>query len=598
MELINGEVKMKNPKISIITINYNEPSIERTCESVINQTFKDYEWIIIDGGSTEPRTLTVLEKYRKYATYFVSEPDNGIYNAMNKGIARAKGDWLIFMNAGDCFYDLKVLENMAPYIDKNVDCTVVYGETLIDTGQGERLFTKCNLNNLYFMTGSIPHPSSFIRRDVFLKYGNYREDLKIVSDWLKFAEMYWAGEKFEFVKVLVAKFAEGGVSSQNLDNVFIEHAKIWLELHPWAFDEKLLKRRKVFFGFLRKVVFFGELRSYFEYKKHIYKTLLKYTKMYSSKFIKDKILLIDHSYHEKTRSSEFFVNLLREHFDCDVAFDDSWETGGKQIDNNKYDFTKYKHIIFWQLIPRWKHLKKIKHKSMFWVPMENICGGRKKGIRKIRKICSKVKVISFSDINHILCEKVGGVSLRVKFFIKPTDFIPGDKNGLFFWQRINSINIRNVIQVLPSDKKLSIHLHKAVDPFNTFIFPKKSEESKYNITYSDWFENKEEMIALIKQRAIYIAPRELEGIGMSFLEALSMGKIIIAQNNPTMNEYIENGVNGYLVDFNNPKPIDLSDMEWIQKNAYETAKVGYARWKNDEMKIIDFIKHGGKITNK
>ncbi|MDR2337819.1 MAG: glycosyltransferase [Deltaproteobacteria bacterium] len=85
------------------------------------------------------------------------------------------------------------------------------------------------------------------------------------------------------------------------------------------------------------------------------------------------------------------------------------------------------------------------------------------------------------------------------------------------------------------------------------------------MTYSNWFENKSDMTDLIKQAGIYIAPRKLEGIGISFLETMVMGKAVIAQDAPTMNEYIENGINVYLVDFNKPEPIDLSNIEWVQK---------------------------------
>ena len=92
------------PKISIITICYNEDRVEDTCKSVIAQTFKDYEWIFIDGGSNE-KYLEIHDKYKSYMSVFISEKDSGIYNAMNKGLSFATGEFVVFMNAGDCFYD-------------------------------------------------------------------------------------------------------------------------------------------------------------------------------------------------------------------------------------------------------------------------------------------------------------------------------------------------------------------------------------------------------------------------------------------------------------------------------------------------------------
>ena len=94
---------------------------------------------------------------------------------------------------------------------------------------------------------------------------------------------------------------------------------------------------------------------------------------------------------------------------------------------------------------------------------------------------------------------------------------------------------------------------------------------------------------LIKFKGIYVAPREFEGIGMSFLEAMAMGKAVIAVNQPTMNEYIQDGITGYLFDLKNPKPINLSKITQIQKNAYKYMKKGYQNWLKNRYKIIEFI---------
>jgi len=580
---------MISPKISIITINYNEPLLERTCESIVSQTFKDYEWIVIDGGSTNSETVATLEKYKKDMMYFVSEPDGGLYDAMNKGIAQANGNWLIFMNGGDCFYDKESLQSMVPYIDQNASCAVIYGGILFEYKKNpEPYFIKQGLlDDLFFYDNNIPHPSSFIRRDMFVKYGKYREDLRIVSDWARFAQMYWAGEKFKSVDLVVAKYNVDGISSTiNRSDVFMERAKVLRECQPWIFNEELLKTRECFYNVLQILFFVGKWNRYFKRKRNTYRALLKYIKIYSEKFIKDKVLFIDNSYHKKTHSTDFLLDLMRKYFDCDVDYDDSWEDG-KKLDISKYDFTKYKHVLFFQVLPRWRDLRKIRHKSMFWFPMEDV-GIMREG--SLRRRCRKLKTINFTQIGHKRCAELGGASLPVRFFIKPEEFVPGDKSKVFFWQRKNHINIRNVIKVLPEDKELHIHLHRAVDPLDSLVVPRADVKEKYNITYSDWFENKSEMADLMKQAGIYIAPRQMEGIGMSFLEAMAMGKAVIAQDAPTMNEYIENGINGYLVDFDKPEPIDLSDIEWIQKNAYEDARFGYIRWQNDKIKIIKFIK--------
>ena len=102
-------------KISIITINYNDAKgLYKTIQSVINQSFDNYEFIIIDGGSTDD-SLTIIDQYKTKIDYFISEPDTGVYNAMNKGIKIAKGEYLIFMNSGDGFYDENVLSKVTAF---------------------------------------------------------------------------------------------------------------------------------------------------------------------------------------------------------------------------------------------------------------------------------------------------------------------------------------------------------------------------------------------------------------------------------------------------------------------------------------------------
>ena len=104
-------------KLSVITINFNNrDGLRKTIESVVNQTFKDFEYIIIDGGSTDG-SVDVIKEYADRIDYWVSEPDKGIYNAMNKGIDVAKGEYCIFMNSGDCFYVNDVYENVFRELD-------------------------------------------------------------------------------------------------------------------------------------------------------------------------------------------------------------------------------------------------------------------------------------------------------------------------------------------------------------------------------------------------------------------------------------------------------------------------------------------------
>lgn len=159
----------------------------------------------------------------------------------------------------------------------------------------------------------------------------------------------------------------------------------------------------------------------------------------------------------------------------------------------------------------------------------------------------KIKIINFSKASHDSMIKFGLNSIYMQYFPKPKKFNIGEKDEVFFWQRKNDIDINTVLPLF-YDKSVSIHIHTDINPNAIFVKASDEDVIKYNITYSKWFDSKEELENLIKTKSIYIAPRESEGIGMSFLEAMSMGKCVLANNRSTMNEYIEEGVTGYLFD--------------------------------------------------
>ncbi len=175
-------------KLSIITINFNNlEGLKKTAESVINQTWKDFEWIIIDGGSTDGSKEYIVNLNDNLShsgwnpiTYWCSEPDKGIYNAMNKGIAKANGEYLNFMNSGDCFYEKYTLKKV---FSRNFDSDIIEGIALREDSllpYHHRYQGQTPLQIL--MLGSLCHQASFIKRCLQLR-NMYDENLKIVSDW-------------------------------------------------------------------------------------------------------------------------------------------------------------------------------------------------------------------------------------------------------------------------------------------------------------------------------------------------------------------------------------------------------------------------------
>lgn len=296
-----------------------------------------------------------------------------------------------------------------------------------------------------------------------------------------------------------------------------------------------------------------------------------------------KIVYIGHSYHNKTRSTSFLLDYLREFYEVEIILDRSWL--GESFPDLSFIDESYFAVIFFQQLPPQNILDNIKNKNILFFPMYDEAMN---SISDYHGSYKNLKIINFSRTLHNRFEKYNLKSIYIQYFPKPGLFTPGNINEVFFWQRHTHINI-NTICTLFNSEITKIHLHKAVDPYHNFIEPTADVNLKFKISYSDWFESKDDLLNIIKQKSIYIAPREYEGIGMSFLEAMAMGKAVIAIDKPTMNEYITNGETGYLFDLNNPKEIDLRNLRKIQKNSHEYIKKGYELWKKDRKKIIDFI---------
>ena len=224
-------------RLSIITINYNNrDGLQKTIDSIVPQSFKDFEWIVIDGGSTDG-SRELLELYADHFAYWVSEPDKGVYNAMNKGIVRVKGEYVNFMNSGDGFASPTVLEEI---FSTSHTADVLYGYMMRGSVGGEvnnLSMMKPNLTWIDFYRDGLPHQATFIKRSLFDKFGLYDENLKAVSDWKFFVNAFvYHKATSEFVPKKVAVYAEGGIS----DVVGVEERKrVEKELFPCAMAETI-----------------------------------------------------------------------------------------------------------------------------------------------------------------------------------------------------------------------------------------------------------------------------------------------------------------------------------------------------------------------
>ena len=213
--------------ISIITICYNDAKgLKKTLDSVFVQDFKDFESIVIDGGSTDG-SFDVIKQYEKNITFWVSEPDKGVYHAMNKGVAQAHGDYLIFMNSGDCFHAPDVLSNITEYQEDIICGKVLKGKSTVPSGHNKPTITLVDL-----MRASLPHQAMFIRRELMIKHP-YDEGYKILSDWKFCIEtLVFDNCSFRNIDTIVADYDTNGISTNSNGLLPKERELILKELFP------------------------------------------------------------------------------------------------------------------------------------------------------------------------------------------------------------------------------------------------------------------------------------------------------------------------------------------------------------------------------
>lgn len=212
-------------KISVVTVCYNAvQTLEKTMLSVLNQTYPDIEYIIIDGGSTDG-TVDIIKKYADRLAYWVSEPDKGIYDAMNKGIKVATGEWINFMNAGDSFYQNKTIELLIEFMqDKIVD--IIYGDTLFLAPSLNYIRKTLPLDTI---SRCMPfgHQSTFVKTSL-MKEEKFDVSFRSSGDYNFFYKMYYQHKSFHYIPQVIAKYDNTkGVSIENYKLVLRENARIW-----------------------------------------------------------------------------------------------------------------------------------------------------------------------------------------------------------------------------------------------------------------------------------------------------------------------------------------------------------------------------------
>ena len=260
-------------KLSIITINLNNcEGLRRTMESVFNQTYKDFEYIVVDGASTDGSVGVIGELEVKVPNdinfHWISEPDTGIYNAMNKGLRMAKGEYILMLNSGDYLMDESVTKSIMPHLINGVD--IIQGNVLnfkngnwvTNRGYGRSDLTFRDVYKGFFL-----HQASFIRMAVYEKYGMYDETWKIGGDTVFFLKALGFGEAtFKYVDICISIMEPNGISSlpsEKWKRIRIEEDKRYDGLLPTRLLEMCVKEEK-------KVNLYDELHQ----NRWIWKTVL------------------------------------------------------------------------------------------------------------------------------------------------------------------------------------------------------------------------------------------------------------------------------------------------------------------------------------
>ncbi|MGN0282775.1 MAG: glycosyltransferase family 2 protein [Prevotella sp.] len=218
-------------RYSVITINYNNAKgLRRTIDSVVCQTYDDYEYVIIDGGSTDS-SVEIIKEYEDKITYWVSEKDGGIYDAMNKGVKNAHGEYLIFMNSGDIFHDNKVLSDVSLHIH---DEDIIIGNVL--ASDTRTIISpppiNGNLTMYHLYSGAIPHQGTFVKLAQQQKHP-FDETLKIAADWKFFLQsIIFDNCSVKYINVNIALYDTSGLSSQNPQTMREEKEMVLSECLP------------------------------------------------------------------------------------------------------------------------------------------------------------------------------------------------------------------------------------------------------------------------------------------------------------------------------------------------------------------------------
>lgn len=270
MDSEKGIIMSYNPLISIITVVKNgKEHFEQAIQSVLGQTYTNIEYIIIDGMSTDG-SLDIIKKYEKHLAFWISEPDNGIYNAMNKGIKHTTGDYIGILNCDD-YYEPNALEAIAGELQNDVLPDVVFGNLfMINPNLTEKKLQTYKKGQKLYKSFSIWHPTVFMKKECYKKWGMFDESFRIAADYELLLRFKKNGASFTYINKALASFREGGTSYYN-NKIKMEQFRIH-KMHTSCFNAYHNLLLSTFTEILQKIFIkiLGEKRYHHIRYKYLY----------------------------------------------------------------------------------------------------------------------------------------------------------------------------------------------------------------------------------------------------------------------------------------------------------------------------------------
>jgi len=301
---------------------------------------------------------------------------------------------------------------------------------------------------------------------------------------------------------------------------------------------------------------------------------------------KNKLAFIGHSFHKKTLSNEFFLDFLKDEYEISLFWDESWR-GGDRVDIAAIS-SEFETFVFFQTMYESEDLKTIEEKNITFVPMyDGVYEKTKKSWKQYRDY----KFICFSSVLYRRLEGYGFDALRIKYYPpaeNEADLVSSGKPTVYFWQRVDEISWHDIRHLISPDQVEKVIINNSVDPGCTFIEPSLEDVKAYKIDVVSWFDSKKEYFEMLQLVDIVIAPRPYEGIGFSFLNAMARGKVIMAMDLPTANEYV-NVKTGYLWQKGQKDRVDLSGFREKAEASWAEYNRGAKKSLEYEGKVLEYI---------